>query len=214
MSLFRLDSSVQGENSTSRQVADTAQKAWAATSAGGVVVSRDLAADPIPSDAWQVALGGKFTPAEFRTPAQIEALALSAALADELLAADAYIFATPLYNWGVNQFVKTWVDLVLLDDRFAPGSTPLAGRSAALVVTRGGGYGPGTPKEGWDHATPWYRRIFEDLWGLDLHVSEVELTLARVNPAMAELVPLAEELLAAGHESADKHGRILAERAA
>ncbi|MFI7587992.1 FMN-dependent NADH-azoreductase [Spongisporangium articulatum] len=214
MTLFRLDSSIQGDNSTSRAVADTAQRAWEVTRPGVTVVTRDLAATPIPADAWQLNIAGSYAPEGTRTPQQQEAIDLAATLADELLEAEAYIFAAPLYNWGVSQHMKAWIDLVLRDPRTGPGQQPLAGRPAVLVVSRGGGYGPGAPKEGWDHATPYYRRIFADQWGLDLHVNEVELTLAKVTPAMADLIPQAEENLANGHSTAEKHGRLIAERAA
>jgi FMN-dependent NADH-azoreductase len=214
MSLFRLDSSIQGARSTSRAIADTAEQGWVATRPGVPIVRRDLASDPVPADAWPTAVGAQFSPTESRTAQQEAALALSRTLADELISAEAYILATPLYNWGVSQHVKAWIDMLLLDPRFRSGQQPLAGRPAVLIVTRGGGYGPGAPKEGWDHATPYYRRIFADLWGLDLHINEIELTLAKVNPAMAELIPLAEQNLANGHAAAEKHGKIIAERSA
>jgi FMN-dependent NADH-azoreductase len=212
MTLFRLDSSVQGARSVSRAIADTTQRAWAALHPGLPVIVRDLGANPVPADAWATAVSGMGSGPETRTPEQDSAFALSRALVDELLNAEAYILATPLYNWGVSEHVKAWIDMLLLDPRLGSGNQPLAGRPAVLIVTRGGGYGPGTPKEGWDHATPYYRRIFGDLLGLDLHVNEIELTLAKVTPAMAELIPLAEQNLANGHTFAEEHGRIIAER--
>ena len=58
----------------------------------------------------------------------------------------------PFYNFGVSQHVKTWVDLVIAG---AGPTTPiLKGTPTVLVTVRGGGYGPGTPREGWDHSTP------------------------------------------------------------
>lgn len=62
-----------------------------------------------------------------------------------------------------------------------------------LVVSRGGGYGPGTPREGGDHGSGWITRILRDVWGADVTVVETELTLADVVPAMSELRPLAAE---------------------
>ena len=87
-----------------------------------------------------------------------------------------------MYNFGVSQHFKTWYDIVSTDTRFAPGATTVAGKPAFLVTARGGGYGPGTPREGWDHATGWMRRVLEDVWGLDLDVIETELTLQRSLP--------------------------------
>ena len=60
-----------------------------------------------------------------------------------------------------------------------------------LATVRGGAYGAGTPREGWDHATPWMRRILEDVWGLDLRAVEEEFALVGVNPALDQFADLA-----------------------
>lgn len=102
---------------------------------------------------------------------------------------------------------------MITDPRLAPGARPaIADKPAVLVTVRGGGYSAGTPREGWDHATPWMRRILEDYWQLDLRVVEAELTFADVNPAMAELRELATQLRTRAHEEARKHGQDLAVR--
>lgn len=47
-------------------------------------------------------------------------------------------FEVPLYNFGVSQHFKAWVDLVVTDPRMAScAGQPLAGRPAVLVVVRG-----------------------------------------------------------------------------
>jgi FMN-dependent NADH-azoreductase len=207
MTLFRLDASIRTEGSVSREVADTLQRAWLAEHPGTEVVHRDLRTDPVPADAWpQAALGGHTPPLE-RTPGQRDAAALAERLADEVLAASALVIAAPLYNYGVAQNLKTWLDLVLTDPRLAPGTQPLTGRPLALVIARGGGYGAGTPREGWDHATPYLHRIFGDVLGADVTVVTAELTLADVNPAMAELRPLAAESRERAHVDAERTGR-------
>ncbi|GAA4696379.1 NAD(P)H-dependent oxidoreductase [Pseudonocardia yuanmonensis] len=214
MTLFRLDSSIRTEGSVSREVADTLERAYLDQHPGGAVVRRDLVAGPIPADAWPTAALAGFTPEDQRTDAQRAALGLAARLADEVLAADALVVATPLYNFGVSQHLKTWIDLLITDPRFAPGTSPLAGRPVALVVARGGGYGAGTPREGWDHATGWIVRILADVWGADVTVIEAELTLADVQPAMAELRPLAAQVRAQAHERAETVGKDFARTAA
>jgi FMN-dependent NADH-azoreductase len=215
MSLFRLDASIRGEQSVSRQVADTAESAWLRVNPADRVVRRDLALTPVPADVWALAVSAGWTPADQQSPEQATAVALASELADELVEADTFIFAAPLYNFGVSQHFKAWADVVLTDPRFVSGQpSAIVGRPAALIVTRGGGYAPGTPREGWDHATGWYQRILGDVMGLDLHVSEVELTLAELKPEMEALRPRAAESLRAGHESADKHGQLIAELAA
>jgi FMN-dependent NADH-azoreductase len=213
LSLFRLDASIRGDQSVSRSVADTAEAAWSRAHPGGAITRRDLFASPIPAEVWSSAVEAGFLPEDQRTEDHARATALATQFVDELIAADAYLLAVPLYNWGVSQHVKAWIDVILTDPRLAPGAVqPLAGRPAALIVTRGGSYAPGTPKDGWDHATPYYRRLFGDALGLQLHVSEVELTLAEVHPAMEPLRDLARQSLEAGHASAQSHGELLAQR--
>ena len=211
MSLFRLDASIRHEGSVTRAVADTVQSAWQAEHPGAPLVRRDIGADPVATQVWSAAISGVMTPAEQRTQEQLAAIGYAAQLADELIAAEAYIFAIPLYNFGVAQSAKVWYDVLVSDRRFAPGEQPLAGRPAVLVTARGGGYGPGSPREGWDHSTPWLRRVFGDVMGLDLHVAETELTLAGVTPAMESLRGVADELLQHAHITADAYGRRIAQ---
>lgn len=215
MSLFRLDASIRVEGSHSREIADVVEQEWRSAHPSSPVVRRHLGTEPVPAWAWGTAVGAAMTPQDERSPEQREAVALAAREVDALVEADALLFAVPLYNFGVSQHFKAWVDLAVTDPRLAAGSVPaIAGKAAVLVTVRGGGYGAGTPRAGWDHATPWMRRILEDVWQLDLRVVEAELTLADVNPAMAELRGLAAELRDRAEHDARRHGRDLAGRAA
>jgi FMN-dependent NADH-azoreductase len=208
VTLFRLDASVRVDGSVTRAVADTVQAAWQAEHPRERVIRRDLGTRPLPAHAWLSLVGGASTAAE-----RDDARMLAALLVDELVQAAAYLFSVPLYNLGVPQHVKAWLDLLIADPRMEPGRQPLAGRPAVLVVARGGGYGPGTPRAGWDHGTPYLRRIFADVFGLDLHVAEAELTLAGVKPELAALRGLAAESLREAHQVAEAHGRTIAVRA-
>lgn len=216
MSLFRLDSSIRREGSVTREVADSLERAWTDHHPDGVVVRRDIGTNPPPSDVWAQAATAGFLPEEQYTPQQRAALAFATELADELVGADAAVIAVPLYNFGISQHVKTWIDLLFASPQLRPGgdSEPLAGRPVSLVIARGGGYGPGTPREGWDHATPYLRRIFEDCFHADVTVVECELTLADINPAMAELRETAAALRVKANEHAVETGRELARRLA
>ncbi|GLW94092.1 FMN-dependent NADH-azoreductase [Actinokineospora globicatena] len=214
MGLFRLDSSIRRTDSVSRAVADTVTENWVAANPSGTVVRRDLAAEGLPGTAWTDAVAGVSTPVEQRTPAQTAAIDLATALADEVSAADSLVIATSLYNFGISQHLKTWIDLVITDPRFAPGQQPLAGKQVALVIARGGGYAPGTPRAGWDHATPWLVRIFQDVLGAEVTLLEAELTLAGTIPAMAELIPLAQQSATAAHTLAASTGRSFATKIA
>jgi hypothetical protein len=112
---------------------------------------------------------------------------------------------------GVSQYFKTWVDMVIADPRMAAGTKPvLAGKPAVLVTVRGGNYRPGTPREGWDHASGWMRRILGDVWQLDLRAVEAEFTNVGVNPALGRFQDLARQLRREAEEQARRHGRELA----
>lgn len=207
MTLFRVDASIRQEGSVSRELADAVERSWTEHHPHDAVVRRDLTASPLPSDAWLLAAAALFVPAEQRSPEQLAAAALAAQLGDEVLAADAVVIASPLYNFGVSQHLKTWIDLLITDPRFGPGTSPLRGKPVTVVVARGGGYSPGTPREGWDHATPYVQRIFGDVFGGDVTVVTAELTLADVKPEMAHLRDLAAGSRADAKDLAATTGR-------
>ena len=211
MSLFRLDASIRTDGSVSRAIADIVEGTWREGNPDATVIERHLGIEPLDASAWAHAVAADRSHEETWTPPQRQAVELAATLVDELLDAEAYLFAVPLYNFGVSQHFKAWVDLAITDPRLAAGGPqPLRGRPAVLVVVRGGAYGPGTPREGWDHASGWIRRILQDVWGLDLRVVESEFTLVGVNPALDEFKDLAAQMRAEAERVAAQHGRHLA----
>jgi len=207
LTLFRLDASILPATSASRALGDIVEDQWTAAHPDSDVVRRDLSADPVPATAWQNAVTAGFVPEPERSPAQVEATGLATALTDEVLAADALLFTVPLYNYGVSQHFKTWFDLVYTDTRVGGPDTALAGRPATLVVCVGGNYDPGTPKEGWDHSTPWLRRVLEDVWQLDLRVVRRPFTLVGVEPALDAFTEQAAELKTAAEADALRLGQ-------
>lgn len=210
MTLFRLDASILPATSTSAELADVVEAEWRAAHPDAPVVRRHLGVDPLPANAWTLATIAGFAPGAEPTPAQRDALALASTLVDELTSADAVLLAVPLYNYGVSQHFKSWVDLVIAGAGDPEGL--LKEKPTALVTVRGGGYGPGTPREGWDHSTPYLRRIVGDLWQADLTVIERELTLADTTPAMEHLREIAARRHAEALERAHRTGRSLAAR--
>jgi len=215
MPLFRLDASIRTEGSHSRQIADIVQQEWRNAHPADAVINREIGIEPLPSSAWATAAFARYTPLESRSPEQNEAIALAATMADELAAADALLFAVPLYNFGVSQHFKTWVDIVVTDPRMSAGGEPvIAGRPAVLATVHGGAYGPGTPRAGWDHATGWMRRILADVWKLDLRVVESEFTLVGTNPQLDEFKELAAQMRSEAEDLARAHGRSLSAKLA
>jgi FMN-dependent NADH-azoreductase len=209
MSLFRLDASINPATSASRAIADIVEAEWQAAHPGATVTRKNLGTEPLPAGAWTAALAASWTPEDSRTEEQRAALELAAGLAGELRSAEAVLLAVPLYNFGIPQHVKTWIDLVIAGAA-NPNEALLAGIPTVLVVVRGGAYGPGTPREGWDHSTGYLRRILGDVWGADLTIVEREFTLVGVNPALDDFKDLAAQLKDAAHEAAAVAGKSLA----
>jgi FMN-dependent NADH-azoreductase len=186
---------VQGDRSVSRRLTARAADRWRATHPGGAVTYRDLAANPIPHLDAETGTA-RLVPAEARTAAQDTSFALSVALVDEIKNADSVLLGVPLYNFGAPSTVKAWVDHIVAPGLSMDAETGglLGGTDFIVLASRGGGYGPGTPREGWDHAEAWLPHAVS-LAGLQPRFVTVELTMAGVNPAMADLKPLAAESL-------------------
>lgn len=177
--LLHIDTSVRGDESVSRRLTAHAADRWRAAHPDGTVTYRDLATDPIPH----------FTPES--------GAALSADLIAEIQRADTVLLGLPLYNFGPPSTVKAWVDHIVAQGlSFDPetGEGLLGDTDLVVLASRGGGYGPGTPREGWDHAQAWLPHSVS-LTGLVPRIITAELTMADVNPAMADLRPLAAESL-------------------
>jgi FMN-dependent NADH-azoreductase len=213
VTLFRLDASINPSQSASRTIADIVEAEWRQAHPGDPVIRRHVGTDPLPADAWADAVTGARTPEADRSKRQRAGVALAARLAGELAEADAVLLAVPLYNFGVSQHIKTWIDLVIAaprDSSGANGTGPLlAGKPTVLVTVRGGAYGAGTPRDGWDHSTGYLRRILADVWGAELTVVEREFTLVGVNPALDQFTELAAQLKDAAHAAAREAGRAL-----
>jgi FMN-dependent NADH-azoreductase len=210
MTLLRVDASIQGPRSASSALADLVFAEFVATRPDEPVVTRHLGEQPLPADAWALSIAGAYTPEADRTPDQIQALTVASAVAQELTDADAAVLAFPLYNFGVSQHVKTWIDLVTAGT--PQNARPLDGKPVVLVTTRGGAYGAGTPREGWDHSTAYLRRMLADVWGAELTVVEREFTLVGVNPALDEFAEMASQMRKVAEEAAAQAGRMLAAR--
>lgn len=194
--LLHIDSSVQGDQSVSRRLTARAAERWHATHPGGTVTYRDLAVDPIPH--LDAATGSaRLVPAHERTPAQEASFAFSGELVDEIKNSDTVLLGLPLYNFGAPSTVKAWVDHIVapgLSIDAESGGGLLGGTDFVVLASRGGGYGPGTPREGWDHSEAWLPHAVSPT-GLLPRFITAELTMAEVNPAMADLKPLAAESL-------------------
>jgi FMN-dependent NADH-azoreductase len=211
--LLHIDSSAFHESSVSREVTATFRHEWESQHPGGTVIYRDLAKDPLPhltADGFT----GSSTPSEQRTPAQAEAVALRDALADEIEQADAILIGTPMYNFTVPSALKAWLDQVIISGRTLGPTSTTAGKPTTVVAARGGGYGPGTPREEFEFLTTYLGKVLTELLALDVDFIIPELTLARTVPQMAPLIDAADASRAKAHEDAAAKAKTLAAKLA
>ena len=202
--LLHIDSSIQGDRSVSRKLSARAASVWRTAHPGGTITYRDLGREPVPHFDQAGGLA-RLVPPEQHTPAQAASWARTLRLIGEVKQADTILLGLPLYNYGAPSSVKAWVDhLIAPGLSFDPATNAglLGDRDLLVLATRGGGYGAGAPRQGWDHAEPWLPHGLS-ITGLEPRFIAAELTLATVTPAMADLIPLAEASLAEAERAID-----------
>ena len=125
MTILKIDSSITGEASVSRQLTTAIVDQLVSHGSDQRVIARDLAAEPL----------DHITLAAFADTAVL----------DEFLAADTIVIGAPMYNFGVPSQLKAWIDRILVAGttfRYgANGPEGLAGDKRVIVaVSRGGFY--------------------------------------------------------------------------
>lgn len=163
--LLRVDASARHARSLTRDLADRFIAAWLEARPDDRVISRDLALSPPPfvSEEWIAAAFAKGG----RTPKQMSVLSVSDTLIAELEAAEIYVIAAPMYNYGMPAALKAWFDQVIRLDRtftfdLGRGDHPLEpvllGKRLVLLTASGEfGWEPGGLNDGRGHLVPHIR---------------------------------------------------------
>jgi FMN-dependent NADH-azoreductase len=183
--LLHLDASARS-TSLSRRLTAAFAAEWP-----GERIYRDLAADPVPliDEAWtelcdyvlehEITEIGRYEEA-VRTERQAAAWSVIEPLLGELTAADVILIGTPMYNFSIPASLKAWIDQVTFP------RMSLAPRRFVVASARGGAYGPGMPREPYDHQERYLRDFFAGHFGAtDADFVSAELANARVDPALA-----------------------------
>ena len=158
--VLHIDSSVRHTGSVSRQLGGEFIAKWKAANPSDMIVTRDLAAAPLPHLTEQL-IGAYFTPPDQRTADQAHTIKLSDALVDELLAADTIVIGAPMYNFSVTSGLKAWIDHIARVGRtFSYGANGpqglVTGKKVYVFVASGGVYSEG-PAAVYDHLTTYLR---------------------------------------------------------
>ncbi|MBO3760003.1 FMN-dependent NADH-azoreductase [Ciceribacter sp. L1K22] len=175
-SILLVRGSTRGDDSISSKIAvELAENLKAAT--GAAIVERDLAQNPLPH------IGADFSsairlPAEQRTAEQSEAIAISDAVVDELLAADTLILSSGFVNFGISSILKSWIDHAARAGRTfrytENGPEGLVkGKKAYIVLASGGVYSSG-PAASLDFAEPYLRSVLHFIGITDVETIRIE----------------------------------------
>jgi FMN-dependent NADH-azoreductase len=180
--LLHIDSSPRGENSSSRQLANTLIDSWKTDHPGDAILYRDLRKTPPPhiTEEW---IAADFTPREALTEKARQVLELSDMLVDEFLAADRCFYSVPMYNFGIPSIFKAYIDNLV---RFGRTFTSehgcyqglAKGKKVLFITARGVEYGSNSPYRGWDAQEPGLRYAFEFMGVSDIsfiHASGLDL---------------------------------------
>ncbi|MBB4683293.1 FMN-dependent NADH-azoreductase [Amycolatopsis jiangsuensis] len=212
--LLCLDSSADRGESVSRRLTAEFTREWRRR--GAAVRYRDVSADPVPliGEAYarlgrRVERRGALSLSDIGRLVAGEAerreWELTRPLVAELRAAGSVLLGVPMYNFGVPAALKAWIDRVSFPGVFIDPETGrklLGDKDFVVICARGGAYGPGTPREGFDHQEPYLRAYLTNL-GVDprrLEVVSAELTRVGDVPALDGLADLAAASLAAARD--------------
>lgn len=149
MTVLHIDSSIQGENSITRQISAAIVERLKAEQPGADVRYRDLAAQPLPH----------LTLLGFGTDE-------AAAVLAEFLDANTVVIGAPMYNFTISTQLKAWIDHIAVAGKTfrydeSGNAIGLAGDKRVIVaLSRGGFYGAGTPAAAVEHAESYLRAVF------------------------------------------------------
>jgi FMN-dependent NADH-azoreductase len=182
MTILKIDSSINGENSASRSLTDSIVGQLKASNWGEQLVTRDLVTNPLPH-------------------LTFEAFADSSVL-DEFLAADIVVIGAPMYNFTMPSQLNAWIDRIVIAGKTfhytANGPEGLVKDKRVIVaLARGGFYGEGAPAAPLEHLESYLKGVFNFLGvepefvsadGLGISPEQRE---ASMNEALGETLKLA-----------------------
>lgn len=187
-----LKSSILGEYSSSTKLIDLMTEQF---SDDTFVIERDLAVHPVPVLDGELALG--LRGAENPSPRQLDALALSDQLINEIKASDTLVIAAPMYNFSIPTQLKNWIDFIaragVTFSYTENGSQGLLTGKKALIVTTRGGMHVGQSS---DHITGYLKTVLGFVGITDVQFVYAEALAMGEEFAKASMEKATSELMA------------------
>jgi FMN-dependent NADH-azoreductase len=195
MRILRIDASARVVGSITRQLADRMVDGMQAHMPGMTLTRRDVAKGlPFVDDAW---VNANLAAPDARDAPQREALAGSDALVAEAMAADVWVIATPIYNFGVPASLKAWIDQIArarLTFRYTEqGLQGLLTGKKVYILTATGGTEVGSAI---DFATPWLKFVLGFLGITDIEVIAADRGMVRGDAAGKAAIERIDQVVA------------------
>jgi len=195
--------SPRGEGSLSTQVAKSLLEELEAEHPGAEIVTRDLGAVPLPHIGPDL-LGGFFSDAAGRTPAQKAAVATSDELVAELKAADIVVIASAMINFTITSTLKAWFDHLAragITFRYTDEGKPeglVTGKKVYVVLATGGVYST-APLDAIDFQAPYLKHMLGFMGMTDVEVVRVEGSIFSPEAAEQAVATATEKARAVAH---------------
>lgn len=179
-----INASPRKGRSHSAAVAQAFVNSYAAANPGVEVITKDLFTVKLPAmdglavqAKYNIMHGGAPTGEEKAAWAEVERVI------DDFKSADKYVFAVPMWNFGIPYRLKQYLDVIIQPGytfSFSPeeGYKGLAGGKPVFVAyARGGTYSPGTPGESMDYQSRYLETALGFMGFTDIKTVVVEPTV-------------------------------------
>lgn len=179
-----IQASPRTERSWSRGVADAFVDAYLERHPDDEVETMDLFIEGLPPFD-ETAAQGKYNimHGQEGTPEEKAAWEPVESVIAKFIAADKYVFAVPMWNFGIPYILKQYIDLIVQPTytfSFSPdeGYTGLVtGKPALVIYARGGEYEEGTPAASMDFQQRYLETVLNFIGFIDVRSVKVEPTL-------------------------------------
>ncbi|KZX82206.1 FMN-dependent NADH-azoreductase [Oleiphilus sp. HI0009] len=192
--ILSVAASVQGENSTSRMLANELLANEKVAGKIANVVERDVSKNDIAFITGEH-VGAFYTPADDRSNQQKSLISQSEELVKELKEADTLVIATPMYNFGIPASLKAWVDMICrVGETFRyteNGPEGLLNIDTMYLVVSTGGAPVGSPV---DFVVPYMKQVAAFIGVKNVEVIAADATNANRDAASEKARAKIEEL--------------------
>ncbi|MBO9203071.1 MULTISPECIES: FMN-dependent NADH-azoreductase [Niastella] len=176
--ILHIISSPQGESSVSKKLGNAIIEKIKAKYPDSFVKERNLTTIPFPH-LDKVQIGSWFTPAENRSPEQLDAIKISEEAIAELQEANIYVIDAPFYNFAIPSTLKAYLDHIArpgITFRYNENGQPegfLKNKKAYVATASSGVYSEGQ-FQSFDFVSPYLKFLLGFLGITDVAIIRVE----------------------------------------